>query len=161
MNVLKSNLKEILRNVTRRITYIRLKQLYDINTIKAAKIANALREAINNNLTSEEKEKIEEIEKLRSELNASSKVLKISDYGAGNPKLHRTSDEMYKGIVTTITVSNACKASKPYFWSLVLFKLLREFRPITCIELGTCLGISAAYQATALKLNNKGNLNLR
>jgi len=50
------------------------------------------------------------------------------------------------------------KARKSYFWSVLLFKLVRKFNPSACIELGTCLGISAAYQASAQKLNRKGKL---
>jgi len=39
-----------------------------------------------------------------------------------------------------------------------LFKLIRKFKPSICIELGSCVGISAAYQYSALKLNKKGYL---
>jgi predicted O-methyltransferase YrrM len=40
----------------------------------------------------------------------------------------------------------------------VLFRLVRNIRPHTCIELGTSVGISASYQAAALKLNGFGTL---
>ena len=50
------------------------------------------------------------------------------------------------------------KGSKHYFWSLLLFKLIREFKPLNSVELGTCLGISGAYQAAAQKLNKSGRL---
>jgi predicted O-methyltransferase YrrM len=40
----------------------------------------------------------------------------------------------------------------------VLFKLVRESRPRLCLELGTNMGISAAYQASALRLNGDGEL---
>lgn len=39
-----------------------------------------------------------------------------------------------------------------------MFKLIRKFKPSICIELGSCVGISAAYQYSALKLNKKGYL---
>jgi len=53
---------------------------------------------------------------------------------------------MYQGVNMDTTVGKTCKiASKPYFWSLLLFKLIREFKPSNTIELGTCLGISGAY----------------
>jgi len=39
-----------------------------------------------------------------------------------------------------------------------LFKFIREFRPSVCLELGTCLGISASYHAAALELNNHGKI---
>ena len=47
---------------------------------------------------------------------------------------------------------------KPYFWSLLLFKLIHEFKPSVAIELGTSLWISGAYQAAAQKVNNIGRL---
>ena len=66
---------------------------------------------------------------------------------------------MYQGVTKVTTVGETCQiASKPYFWSLLLFKLIREFKPSNSIELGTCLGISGAYQASALKLNKSGRL---
>lgn len=37
-----------------------------------------------------------------------------------------------------------------------LFKFVRELKPRLCLEVGTCIGISAAYQAKALKLNGRG-----
>ena len=42
--------------------------------------------------------------------------------------------------------------------ALFLFRIVRFLRPFRCLELGTCLGISAAYIATALKLNGAGHL---
>jgi predicted O-methyltransferase YrrM len=36
--------------------------------------------------------------------------------------------------------------------------LVYHFKPRSCVELGSCLGLSAAYQATALKINNAGFL---
>jgi hypothetical protein len=66
---------------------------------------------------------------------------------------------MNRGKVVTRTVGEVSKgASKPYFWSLLLFKLIRKFRPSICLELGTCLGISASFQAAALKLNGIGKI---
>jgi predicted O-methyltransferase YrrM len=49
-------------------------------------------------------------------------------------------------------------ASKPPLWTRFLFHLIREQRPDGCLELGTCLGISAAYQSAALDLNGAGSL---
>jgi predicted O-methyltransferase YrrM len=36
--------------------------------------------------------------------------------------------------------------------------LVRKLEPTALIELGTCLGVSAAYQAAALRINGKGSL---
>ena len=50
------------------------------------------------------------------------------------------------------------QASKPTFWAIFLFKLIRKLEPSSCVELGSCVGISASYQATALSINGKGSL---
>ena len=57
------------------------------------------------------------------------------------------------------SLGDICRtASKDPFWSLVLFKLVRALRPRNCVEMGTAVGISAAYQAVALRLNGEGRL---
>lgn len=43
-------------------------------------------------------------------------------------------------------------------WGLLLFRLIRELRPKRCLELGTGLGLSGAYQASALRLNGSGSI---
>ena len=43
-------------------------------------------------------------------------------------------------------------------WAMVLFLLIRAFKPRTCLELGTCIGVSALFQAAALRLNGAGRL---
>lgn len=80
------------------------------------------------------------------------------DYGAGDRHTDRTSDEMQNGVRSTTTVGKVAKASKSPFWAKVLFELVRKLRPISCVELGTCVGISSSYQAVALELNGKGQI---
>ncbi len=41
---------------------------------------------------------------------------------------------------------------------IFLFKLVRALRPVLCLELGTCIGVSAAYQGAGLELNRRGKL---
>lgn len=65
---------------------------------------------------------------------------------------------MSEGIVKQVSLSKIVLSSKSRLWALLLYGLIREFQPENCLELGTCLGISAAYQATALSLNGKGHL---
>jgi predicted O-methyltransferase YrrM len=48
--------------------------------------------------------------------------------------------------------------SKRLPWCELLFRTLRELRPERAIELGTCVGISASFQAAALELNGAGHL---
>ena len=40
----------------------------------------------------------------------------------------------------------------------ILFRLIRNLEPSSCVELGSCVGISASYQAGALSLNKKGQI---
>lgn len=49
-------------------------------------------------------------------------------------------------------------SSKPPRWAYFLLRLVRELRPGAGLELGTCLGVSAAYQAAGLALGGGGNL---
>lgn len=155
-------IKKLLHRTSKKLAIFqarkKLRQLRSINIPAVTKIANAIGDVFNDKLSPEEKEWVNRIEDLRSVLSADLTEISFKDYGAGSPNLTRTEKEMYDGVVKTTTVSNVCKSSKPRFWSLVLFKLIREFNPTTSIELGTCLGISAAYQAAAHKINNKGGI---
>jgi predicted O-methyltransferase YrrM len=43
-------------------------------------------------------------------------------------------------------------------WGVFLQRLIRELQPESCVELGTAIGISAAYQGSGLELNGHGRL---
>jgi len=121
-------------------------------------IGNALHKALTNEASGDEKKTISLIEQRRASLLSSNEQIHIIDYGAGSPDSNRTAQEMKRGVEKTAPVSSLCAASTPSFWALVLFHLIRELKPSSCLELGTCVGISAAYQAAALRLNQKGAL---
>lgn len=107
-------------------------------------LANALRTA-----TAETPEWVRPLEAIRERYRGSGEVLEIVDFGAGPPEAERTWDEMAAGTRSSITLDQACRASKPYFWSLFLHGLARQSGARTVVELGTCLGLSAGYVATA------------
>lgn len=99
------------------------------------------------------------IEALRAELERSQQPLAITDYGAGAPSSNRTEDEMRRGVIVQRTVGQMChRASKPRFWARMLFDLVRAYAPRNGLELGTCLGVSAAYQGAAMALAGGGSL---
>jgi len=123
----------------------------------AGSLGKALKEAVEGDISPDEKAWIDRIESLRKELASSTVGISIEDFGAGRPDDTFSDKEMYEGNIISKTVGEVCKsASRPYLWSILLFKLVRKFRPSVCLELGTCLGISAAFQAAALKLNGSG-----
>ena len=121
-------------------------------------IGEALAETLSHSLSPEEKATIDLIEQRRTSLLNSDEVITVIDYGAGSRGAKRTKEEMAKGVQSAARVADVCKASKPAFWATFLFKLIRKLQPLSCVELGACVGISAAYQASALKINGKGRL---
>ncbi len=121
-------------------------------------VANALRNVLNYIILDAEKDWVEKIELIRKELLNSKKVITIEDYGAHAPNLNLTDEDMYKGKILKKTVGEATKSSISYNKGFLLFKLIREFKPSFCLELGTALGISASFQLAALEMNNKGRL---
>ena len=118
----------------------------------------ALSECSTNVISDDEKALISSIEKRRSVLLKSEKHISFIDYGAGNSNSNRMKEEMKVGVKSTALVSKICSASKPEFWATFLFKLIRKIKPSSCVELGTYVGISASYLASALTSNGKGNL---
>jgi predicted O-methyltransferase YrrM len=104
-----------------------------------------------------EREQMERIETMRRELTASSSVIERVDFGAGE---HEPLAEPYHGGVTvTHTIGEFCRRSSiGPLWSRLLFHLVREAAPAHALELGTALGISAAYQGAALKHAGRGRL---
>jgi predicted O-methyltransferase YrrM len=158
MPATKRILKTLLRPIIRQRARQQLEQLRDCGVPAAAKIAKAVDEAVTMQLSGEEKPWVDRIERLRQTLSLSQDKLSIVDFGAGAGQQGYNSQQMQEGVMQTKTVGEACRASKPPFWSLLLFKLVRQWKPMTVIELGTCLGISAAYQAAAQKLNGAGRL---
>lgn len=51
----------------------------------------------------------------------------------------------------TCSVGEMCNASSGPTWGHRLFNAVSATKPDNCLELGACLGISAAYQAAALR----------
>lgn len=106
----------------------------------------------------QERALLAQIEQRRAELLRSDQEIAVIDYGAGQPDANRTQAEMQSGFQSTARVGQISTASKPRLWATFLFQLIRKFQPLSCLELGSCVGISAAYQAAALQLNQKGRL---
>ena len=113
-------------------------------------LGEALSEALQETLSPIEEQWIKKIEKLRHELYASKEILSINDFEAA---------QSGKIEIEKISVGDVSSGgSNPYLWSLILFKLIKKFKPLFCLELGTCVGISASFQAAALKINGSGRI---
>lgn len=106
-----------------------------------------------------EQVRVTAIEARRAALCASQETVQVEDFGAGGPEDTLTSAAQETGRVVTEVVGQSCRNySKPPQWAALLFHLIRQFQPGTCLELGTCLGISAAYEGAALAMNGQGRL---
>lgn len=106
-----------------------------------------------------EQEWIEKIEAIRERLGRSQERVSFVDYGAGAPGARLSRDVMRTGRRREATIGEICRtSSKCRAAATFLFRLVRLTRPRSCLELGTCVGISAAYQAAALHLNGAGRL---
>ena len=122
------------------------------------KICQALEDVLTRQTSPEEAGYINKIEHLRCKLMVSDRHIVFTDYGAGAPNIARTEAESHGGVTTTKLLSEVVQWSKPFFWGLFLFKLIRQFAPKKCLELGTCLGISGSYMASSQSLSGNGEL---
>ncbi|MDX1990765.1 MAG: class I SAM-dependent methyltransferase [bacterium] len=123
---------------------------------QAQQLGQAIKATFSKTISPEEQPFIERIEALRHQMETSDESMTVMDFGAGKRTDTLTDEEMYQGRTKTLTVAAACSHSKPPEWALLLFKLVREFKPKALVEMGTNVGISASYQASALKLNGDG-----
>lgn len=82
----------------------------------------------------------EQIEKLRRDLLNDDRQLTIEDFGAGS----RT------GLTKQRLIKDIAKSSlKPKKFSQLLFRMVDHYQPKTILELGTSLGITSSYLASA------------
>jgi len=108
-------------------------------------LARSIEAALHNRMNASEKEWVNKIESVRTALLHSNETMETGS--------RAVQDEGVE------SVAQVCRsASKKTGWGLLLMKLIRAFHSSTCLELGTCLGISTAYQFSALTLNGKGHL---
>ncbi|MCW2522088.1 MAG: hypothetical protein JWO63_423 [Frankiales bacterium] len=104
-----------------------------------------------------ERQWIERIELMRKLMLTSPQPLSITDFGAGKEHKFDTGDTMTRN-VSVRTLADMTKSSKKPHWAYLLFRIVRALKPESCLELGACVGISAAYQSAALELNGRGKL---
>ncbi|CAN5891729.1 class I SAM-dependent methyltransferase [soil metagenome] len=88
---------------------------------------------------------LEEIESLRKELLASTKIIDVADFGAGSSVIKTA-----KRPVNKIAASSL----KHVKYAQLLYRIVHHYKPGTIIELGTSFGISTSYMAHGNKLAN-------
>ncbi len=120
------------------------------------RLSAALRESFHQLLDTQERDWVRRIEAKRHALDRSEAPIMIIDYGAGDADEARTPEQMAQGVEQQVTVGQMSRISKYEIWVLMLHKLIRKFEPAVGIELGAAVGISAAYQASAMQLNGHG-----
>lgn len=122
-----------------------------------SRFAKVVKQVKRNAFAEQELSAFRMVEKKRLHLLNSNQIIVVQDFGAGNPDTFRTQEQSVDGVSELEAISSICKnASTPKNLGCLLFKLIAEFKPKCCLELGTSLGISASYQVLALKSNGHG-----
>ena len=114
----------------------------------------AIKAALTGEPTAAERAWIDRIEQTRAELERSKILFEDEDFGMGKQAKFGDESQTTTRSIGTMTLLS----SKPQRWAYLLFRLIRELKPKSGLELGACVGISAAYQAAALDLNGSGRL---
>lgn len=147
------------RRVTRRDCHSELARLRRVDHRLAEPLAKAIADTVDRRLDPAAREQFERIEGLRDTLARSSATIDHVDFGAGDPKAPRGLAEARKGVAKTTPVSRlATHTSKSRPWSDLLYNLVRDLKPRKCLEMGTCIGLSAAYQCAAMARDGDGRL---
>lgn len=117
-------------------------------------LARALRSVGLNRLRPDERDWVARVEARRHALAADATAVRpdFEAESATTPPLFRDGGGPAPiwGIAALFSISR--------LWGEFLLRLVRELAPRRCVELGTALGISTAYQAAALELNGSGTL---
>jgi predicted O-methyltransferase YrrM len=160
MKSLKKYLKPVIRFVFKINAQKAIVRFSDESEIYQKMMGETLKETLENDITQEEKLLIDKIELLRKNLEASAEKIEFTDFSERkNSDLNGNNRgiEKHRSVITT--VGEKCKNDGGvYFWMLILFKIIRKFKPASCIELGTGLGLSTSFQASALHLNGNGKI---
>ncbi len=133
-------------------TPIELKRLAKNPAEPLSSLAETIRKARSSDFTKPEREWIDKIERKRSGLLASDETIQVDHFLTNDIQTGMTDESKVEH------VRDACAASVSPSYGRLLHKLVRDTAPLKCLELGTCLGLSAAFISSALSLNGKGQL---
>lgn len=127
----------------------------------SSKINDIFETARAGKLTPEEQSWVSKIESLRSEVDSSRTTIPPNKKIFLIPLVNLVfqTKALFRKSTSQMSVGEmARKSSLSPEWGQMLFHLVRYAKPAKCLELGTCVGISGAYLAAALELNQKGEL---
>lgn len=143
--------------LARGLARIRIRRALPAATPPAQRLLQVIDRVLVDDFAAVDRQWFSRIETLRAELSTSTRPIALVDFGAGGPNDRRSAEEMQRGVRVDSTVGAVCRlASKPPFWARLLFAVVREYQPQRGVELGTCLGLSAAYQGAAMLLAGNG-----
>jgi len=115
---------------------------------RAGAVGGAIRSAIELEIAPEERRYVQAIENLREQMKGSTQQLEFVDFGSSHPG----------ATIHTSLGAISRHSSKRGRQALMMLKLVRSLQAANVLELGTSVGISAAYQAVGLKINGRGRL---
>jgi len=93
----------------------------------------------------------EEIEEIRENIKQQNLEVQFLDFGAGDPKEKRDEKTMSKGVQSVRYTKELCQIGLKNEWSQLIYSLVKEHKPNTILELGTCCGFSSIYMSKANK----------
>lgn len=127
--------------------------------LHAAALADAVEKTVAASYSADEADVIRDIQTLRGRLSNSTDEIEHIDYGAGEPADPKSMAAAQQGVSRSFALSGLAEStSKDSPWSDLIFNLVLKLKPHNCLELGTCIGLSAAYQGAAMKLNGAGRI---
>jgi predicted O-methyltransferase YrrM len=100
-------------------------------------------------LNENDKKNLALVASLRSEGMRNDSAIEFLDFGAGNPEDKRSEEEMAKGKKAETTVAKLSSIGLKNEWSEWIYEFIKEQKPKTVLELGTCCGFSAITMGLA------------
>ncbi len=148
MTSLRNGLRRLADNSSYRAA---LRQLKRSDQRESVQLRDALERGWRGRLDAEEQAWVTRIEALRERVDRSTEIIRTT-----GPEW---SADPADGRIIEVPLGHLSRtASKRPLSARVLFSLIRAVQPSNCLELGSCVGISAAYQAAALTMNGTGRL---
>lgn len=131
--------------------------LYEPDPVLRA-VRDAVHTVARRRLNAAEVRAVRAVEARRRALLADRSEVPFVDFGSGLQG-DRGAGEAAAGVRSSRTVGQLARVgSKSPRQALLLFQLVRHLAPSTCLELGSCVGVSGAYLACALGLLRRGRL---